>query len=452
MKKIIALVLALAMALSLVACGSSSKDKPAAAQSSTEAGSTTELNPADPLRIWAWDESFNVPALQDAIELYEQKNGLEEGSVVIDYMTSGDVYTALTTAATSGDYSQLPDISLIEDHRFPLYIQSYPDLFEGLADSGIDFSQFADWKTSYSTINGENYAVPLDTGCVVASYRTDILADAGYSIEDLTDITWDEFCTIGSDIYAKTGKHLLSGSLSTDSNDPLAYILQSAGGSMFDENGNANLSMDNAELIAAMETMKKLVDSKTMEIVSSWDEWVATFATKETAIGVINGCWILATMESGNETQEGSWAMTQMPALAGVDSATHFSNNGGSSWAVLGTSSKIELAKDFLASTFASEADAESLYSDILNDSAMVCTYKPALEADIYNGTLSKFGDQKIYADIAAWTDHVPTQADSPYYFEALDVMAAAQQKYIDGADLESVMQEAASNFAAQVG
>ncbi len=34
------------------------------------------------------------------------------------------------------------------------------------------------------------------------------------------------------------------------------------------------------------------------------------------------------------EDQSGKWAVTNMPKLDGVDGATNYSNNGGSSWAI----------------------------------------------------------------------------------------------------------------------
>lgn len=51
--------------------------------------------------------------------------------------------------------------------------------------------------------DGVHYGVPFDNGAVIACYRTDILDEAGYTIADLTDITWSRFIEIGKDVHEK---------------------------------------------------------------------------------------------------------------------------------------------------------------------------------------------------------------------------------------------------------
>ena len=106
-------------------------------------------------------------------------------------------------------------------------------------------------KLCYSTIAGKNYGVPFEKGAVIACYRTDILEQAGYTIDDLTDITWSRFEEISSDVQAKTGYYLLSER--TGEIDLIMMMLQSAGASMFDESG-APVIADNAALKNVVET------------------------------------------------------------------------------------------------------------------------------------------------------------------------------------------------------
>ena len=81
-----------------------------------------------------------------------------------------------------------------------LQTSQIPDSFSGFC--GVEGCQFCKgWK---------NYGVPYDSNTVIACYRTDYLEQAGYSIEDLTDITWDEFIVIGEDVLAKTGMPMLT--------------------------------------------------------------------------------------------------------------------------------------------------------------------------------------------------------------------------------------------------
>lgn len=119
----------------------------------------------------------------------------------------------------------------MQDNSYQKFVSIYPEAFVDLTDSGIDFSQFAAGKLSYSTVDGKNYGVPFDNGAVIGAYRTDYLEQAGYTVDDLTDIDWNRFIEIAKDVKAKTGKYMLSGQ--ADSPDMVMEMLQSAGASLF---------------------------------------------------------------------------------------------------------------------------------------------------------------------------------------------------------------------------
>ena len=101
--------------------------------------------------------------------------------------------TKLTTIANAGELDALPDIFLIQDASFQKFAQNYPEIFTDLTDSGIDFSQFSAAKTSYSIVNGKNMGIPFDSGTAVNCIRTDYLEQAGFTVEDFTDITWSDY-------------------------------------------------------------------------------------------------------------------------------------------------------------------------------------------------------------------------------------------------------------------
>lgn len=143
------------------------------------------------LTVWTWDLNFNVYAIEKAAEIYAQDH--EGFKVEVTEVLSDDIETNLTTAASAGDYSTLPDIFLMQDNSFQKYVANYPDIFTDLTDSGVDFSQFAEAKVAYSVVDGKNYGVPFDNGAVIAAYRTDYLEQAGFTIDDFTDITWSDF-------------------------------------------------------------------------------------------------------------------------------------------------------------------------------------------------------------------------------------------------------------------
>ena len=96
-----------------------------------------------------------------------------------------------------------------------------------MATSISNWDDFAAEKIDYSTIDGEHYGVPVDNGTVVCAYRTDLLEQAGYTIDDLTGCTWDKFMEVGKAVKEKTGKALLC--MNSDGND-LPYIMLQAEG------------------------------------------------------------------------------------------------------------------------------------------------------------------------------------------------------------------------------
>lgn len=200
--KILAILLTVTMSCSLLAgCGSGSSS------ASTSNGSEQADN-GNQLTVWAWDKAFNIYAMEEAEKIYQEEN--PDFSLNIVEVGWDDMQTKLSTIVGSGNYDQLPDILLMHDFAYQKYCITYPDLFMDITDSGIDFSQFAEGKVNASVVDGKNYGVPFDNGTVIAAYRTDILEQAGYTIDDLTDIDWGRFIEIGTDVYDQTGYSLLS--------------------------------------------------------------------------------------------------------------------------------------------------------------------------------------------------------------------------------------------------
>lgn len=435
-KKVLSLMLVAAMTASMVAgCGGSGSSDAGTtdAGSSDVAGTETSASGDNKLTVWCWDPAFNMYSMEEAGKEYQKTHPDFELEVI--EVPWADVQTKLTTAASSGDLSTLPDIFLMQDNAFQKNVISYPEAFVDLTTSGIDYSQFASGKVAYSVVEGKNYGVPFDNGAVIACYRTDILEQAGYTVEDLTDIDWDRYIEIGKDVLDKTGKPLLS--CQAGESDVIMMMLQSAGASLFDEEGNPSM-VGNEALVKVMETYAELKNSGVLVEVNDWDQYVGSI-TGETVAGTINGCWIMASIQTA-EDQSGKWAVTNMPSLVGVDGATNYSNNGGSSWAVTSNCKNQELAFDFLASTFAGSVE---FYETILPSSGALATYAPAGESDVYNEPSEFFGGEAVFAKIVDYSTKTPSNNTGVYYYEARDAIATAITNVVAGADIESELETA---------
>lgn len=140
------------------------------------------------------------------------------------------------------------------------------------------------------------------------------------------------------------------------------------------------------------------------------------------------------------EDQSGKWAVTNMPSLVGVDGATNYSNNGGSSWAVTTNCKNQELAFDFLSSTFAGSVE---FYETILPSSGALATYAPAGESDVYNEPSEFFGGEAVFSKIVDYSTKTPSNNTGVYYYEARDAIATAITNVVAGADIESELETA---------
>lgn len=434
-KKVISLMLIGAMVASMAACGSNggSSDNNAAKGDTSATEESGASEGGNTLTVWTWDPAFNIPAIQEAGNIYKADHPDFELKVV--ETLSDDCETKLITAAESGDLSTLPDIVLMQDNSYQKFVSIYPEAFTDLTDSGIDFSQFAAGKLSYSTVDGKNYGVPFDNGAVIGAYRTDYLEQAGYTIDDLTDIDWNRFIEIAKDVKEKTGKYMLSGQ--ADSPDMVMEMLQSAGASLFDKDGKPAMT-DNAALKECISIYQKLVEEGVYYEVNNWDDYVSSITTGQVA-GAINGNWISATIMGMKDTS-GKWAITNMPKLIETPNATNYSNNGGSSWYITSNCKNQDLAIDFLKSTFAGSVQ---LYENILPTTGAIGTYAPAGDSTAYQEPQEFWNNQPIFAKIVDFSLKTPTNNTSPYYYDGRNAIGTQIQNIMNGADVDQAIADA---------
>lgn len=420
----LALAIALPLSLTLAACGGNGGDTDKADGDSGSDGNT--------LTVWTWDPNFNIAAMQEAEKIYQQDH--PDFSLNIVETPWDDLQTKLTTLAQSQQTKELPDIFLIQNNACQKNVINYPDLFADYGNSSVDFSQFPASTTAYCEVDGKNYGIPFDQGTAITALRTDVLEQAGLTTEDFTDITWDEFLELGKQVKEATGMPLLSGQ--AGSSDTIMMMLQSAGASLFDDEGNPTI-VDNKALEASIDMYKQLVDAGVFLEVNSWDEYIATLVNNQVA-GTINGAWIIASIQSAAD-QSGNWNITNLPKLDGVDGATNYSANGGSSWAI-SSNANYDLAADFLNSTFAGSTE---LYDTILPTTGAIGNWTPAGESEVYSAPSDFFGGQPIFQMIVEYGADVPSNNTGAYYYEARDSVSAAMQEIIGGADMKASLQKA---------
>jgi len=433
MKRRLLLFLGICLLLFAVACGGSDSNDKDANNSNTDSSGDT-----DTITAWAWDQVFNVTAIETAGEYYD---GDEEFELKVIENAQDDIIQKLNAGLSSGTTSGLPNIVLIEDYRAQSFLQAYPDAFFAL-DDYFDVNDFADYKIETTSYDGKQYGVPFDTGVSGLYVRTDYLDEAGYTVEDLTDITWQEYIEIGKDVKEATGKDMIT----LDPNDlgQIRMMIQTVGSWYVEEDGSTPDIADNEALHEAFEVYKGMMDADIVKLNSDWSQFVGAFNSGDVA-SVPTGNWITASVNS-EESQSGDWAVVPIPRLS-MNGSVNATNLGGSSWYVLDIDGK-EKAADLLGNTFGVNVE---LYEELVAEIGAIGTYIPAAESDAYKAEDEFFGGQSIIADFSSWIDEIPSVNYGIHTYAIEDILVEGMQQYFNGKDLTDVLNDAQTQAESQL-
>lgn len=447
MKKTVSLILAsLMLLLTLSACsgnsgGTSGSGNADGSEGSKNTGATDagSSGGSQEVTVWAWDPNFNIAALKLAKERFEAKH--QDVTVNIIEYAQDDIIQKLNTGLNSGTTKGLPNIVLIEDYRAQNFLQAYPDAFRDMSDV-IQSDDFAEYKIGPTSYDGKQFGVPFDSGATGLYVRTDYLEQAGYTVEDVTNIDWNQFIEIGKKIKEVTGKDMLT----QDPNDLglIRVMAQSAGSWYLKEDGKTPNIADNPVIKEALETYKAMFDSNIVKMNSDWSQFLAAFNNGDVA-SVPTGNWITPSVKA-EASQSGKWTVVPIPRLGG-SSSVNASSLGGSSWYVMNMDGQ-DAAASFLAETFGSDSE---LYSDLLEQIGAIGSLKAAASGSAYEKSDDYFGGQKIYADFAKWTEEVPKVNYGLHTYAIEDILVIEIQNYLNGKDVDSVMRDAQTQAESQL-
>lgn len=426
-KKLLSILMASTLTLGLVACGN--KDNGASSGDTTTGGN-------DKITVWAWDESFNIVAANQAKEIYLKDNPDVEVEVVT--MSQDDIVAKLNTSLSSGSYEGLPNVVLIEDYKIQGYLQAYQDEFADLS-SVAKVSDFADYKTGVNVIDSKLYGIPFDSGVAATFYRVDLIEQAGYTKEDMQDLTWEKYIEIGKAVKEKTGVAMCT--LDPSDIGQIRMMLQSSGAWYTGKNGEVTIA-DNQALKDAIKIYKDLTEAGITKQVAEWDQFVGAFNNGEVA-SVVTGCWIAPSIKKA-EDQSGKWAIASFPRMESNSSSVNASSIGGAGWYVLKNVGNTDAAVDFVGKTFASNTDLMNKLVESIN---LVSTLNEAAGASNYNKGDEYFGGQEVFKDLAEWTSEVPSVNYGLHTYAIEDIMTEALQAILQGADVDETLK----NFQGQI-
>jgi multiple sugar transport system substrate-binding protein len=169
----VAALAAAAVALGAAGCASTS-------QAATD-GTVT-------LTYWMWDAN-QVPGYQKCAADFEAANpGVR---INIEQYGWDDYWTQLTARMVA---ESAPDVFVDHSQQFGKFaeLDQILDVSDRVAASGIDLSQYQDglvdlWRGQ----DGGLYGLPKDWDTVGLYYNADMLADAGYTQDDLWELEWN---------------------------------------------------------------------------------------------------------------------------------------------------------------------------------------------------------------------------------------------------------------------
>ena len=274
-------------------------------------------------------------------------------------------------------------------------------------------------------------------------YRTDLIEQAGYTKEDMENLTWDKYIEIGKAVKEKTGVSICT--LDPSDLGQIRMMLQSAGSWYTDEDGNVDIA-NNQALKDAIQVYKNLVEADITKQSADWDQFVGAFNNGDVAT-VPTGCWISASIKNA-EDQSGKWAVAAFPRMSAHSDSVNASSCGGAGWYVLKNVGDYETAVDFLGKTFASDAD---LMNQLASDIGLVSTLNAASTGSNYTAGDDFYGGQAVTGDLAKWNGDVPTVNYGLHTYAIEDIMTEAMQEILNGADIDSTLAKYQTQIEAAV-
>ena len=223
-----------------------------------------------------------------------------------------------------------------------------------------------------------------------------------------------------------------------DGNDLIYMMLQAEGSSQF-KDGKPYIT-ENETCVKVCEKIVEMCQRKACYLANDWGDYTDQTIIGDMVAGVMNGNWIIPTIEQVKEN-EGKWKITTMPTLGGGEG---YASNGGSSLYITGNCKNADLAKKFLAYTF---GGSTVTYDAALQDGGVITCCISAGKSEVYNKGVPYFENDPIYTKIVEMGSHVPVVEQSDYHYKCRTQMAAAIINAVQGSDLKTELKTAEDNL-----
>lgn len=346
MKKVLAMVLALAMAFALTACGGSGMSDQGT--SGSGAGSTGEVKEMD--MFW-FSDGGDTAAMQKLIDQYQTENpNIKINLIEIPFE---DVQNKIMVSVSGGT----PPALARTTESVTSFINEATIDFADYVDKDELLSQFLPSIHNYFVLNDKVCSVPTDVTANGLIYNKTAFEKAGVSVPTSPDDiwTWEEFEQALKTVMEKGGVQY--GLVIDNPTHRWSTILYEFGGSLANENGG-NLS--SPESLAAIEYTKHLFDEGIVP-KSTWlggEDPNNMFRSGQVAAH-LSGNWIFINYRDNITDFE--WGVTYLPT-----EVTRSSVPGGKQLTAFEGSGMEQEAVDFIMWVTAQEQNAQYCEESLL--------------------------------------------------------------------------------------
>ncbi|MET4639501.1 extracellular solute-binding protein [Mycetocola sp. 2940] len=347
-------------------------------------GSGSDSSGPVKLNYWAW-----APNLDKVVDIWNEKN--PDIQVTVNKQDGGDpAITKLLTAIKAG--SGAPDLIQAEYQKIPTLVSS--DALADISDAGAN-----DLKNEFpasvwdSTTLGSDavYAIPQDTGPMMAYYRQDILDQYGLTVPT----TWDEYAETARALHAADPTKYL-GTFSANDAGWFTGLSQQAGASWWSIDGEAwGVEIDEEPTQKVAEYWGGLVEEGVIDNKPMYTpEWNAGL-NDGTQVGWVSSVWGPGVLSGNAADTTGKWVAAEVPSWEAGEASN--GNWGGSSTGVTTQSKHPKEAVEFITWL---NTDPEAIQA-LIETSGIYPAATKAAEATLTSSP-EFFAHQDDFYDVAA--------------------------------------------------
>jgi multiple sugar transport system substrate-binding protein len=255
-------------------------------------------------------------------KLIEDFNAAHAGSITIDATTLDWGVPFYSKVQTSAAVGEAPDVMTYHASRIPLAVsQGILDEItpDDWAQMGLGEADFASATWNAVTVDGKQWAVPLDTHPIVLYYNKDLLREAGVLGDDGLPMGMDsrEGFTATLQALKDAGVEHPLGSVTADGNfmyrTIYSLVCQQGGELMTD--GEFLVGDNGEKLQNALAVLQDWTNAGLQSTYTDYPATVALFTSGEAAL-MINGVWEVPTMtDLAAQGKLFDWGAVEIPVI-----------------------------------------------------------------------------------------------------------------------------------------